>query len=84
MNNISQKSYVRNKLLVYGHTESKMESSFLPAFVVSDSKEKMFFINGVSISVNASIEASTEIKFLPLFLELNGNTDPIIEIQGSR
>lgn len=70
MNNISQKSYVRNKLLVYGHTESKMESSFLPAFVVSDSKEKMFFINGVSIAVNASIDDGVLKRIIKICSEL--------------
>ena len=34
MNNISQKSYTRNRLLIYGRHESKMDSAFLPAFIV--------------------------------------------------
>lgn len=56
MNNISQKSYTRNRLLIYGHNKSIVDSSFLPAFVVSESKEETFSINGVSISVDASID----------------------------
>ena len=55
-NNISQKSYARNKLLIYGHNKSMVDSSFLPAFVVPESKEETFSINGVSISVDASID----------------------------
>ena len=55
-NNISQKSYARNKLLIYGHNKSIVDSSFLPAFVVPESKEETFSINGVSISVDASID----------------------------
>ena len=49
MNNISQKSYTRNRLLIYGRHESKMDSAFLPAFIVPESKEETFSINGVSI-----------------------------------
>ena len=37
-NNISQKSYARNKLLIYGHNKSMVDSSFLPAFVVKVKK----------------------------------------------
>lgn len=70
MNNISQKSYARNKLLVYGHTESKMKSSFLPAFVVPDSKEEMFSINGVSIAVNASIDDEVLKRIIKICSEL--------------
>ena len=55
-NNISQKSYARNRLLIYGHNKSIVDSSFLPAFVVPESKEETFSINGVSISVDASID----------------------------
>lgn len=33
-----------------------MDSSFLPAFIVPESKEETFSINGVSISVDASID----------------------------
>ena len=55
-NNISQKSYARNKLLIYGHNKSIVDSSFLPAFVVPESKEETFSINGVSISIDASID----------------------------
>ena len=55
-NNISQKSYARNKLLIYGHNKSMVDSSFLPAFVVPESKEETFSINGVSIAIDASID----------------------------
>ena len=55
-NNISQKSYARNKLLIYGHNKSIVDSSFLPAFVVPESKEETFSINGVSIAIDASID----------------------------
>ena len=56
MNNISQKSYTRNRLLIYGRHESKMDSAFLPAFIVPESKEETFSINGVSIATDASID----------------------------
>ena len=52
MNNISQKSYTRNRLLIYGRHESKMDSAFL----LPESKEETFSINGVSIAIDASID----------------------------
>ena len=33
-----------------------MDSSFLPAFIVSESKEETFSINSVSIVVDASVD----------------------------
>lgn len=36
--------------------ESKMDSAFLPAFIVPESKEETFSINGVSIAIDASID----------------------------
>ena len=36
--------------------ESKMDSAFLPAFIVPKSKEETFSINGVSIAIDASID----------------------------
>lgn len=56
MNNISQKSYTRNRLLIYGHIKSKIDSSFFPAFIIPESKEETFSINGVSIAIDASID----------------------------
>ena len=69
-NNISQKSYTRNRLLIYGHIKSKMDSSFLPAFIVPESKEETFSINGVSISVDASIDDAVLKRVIRICLEL--------------
>lgn len=53
--NISQKSYERSRLLIYGHNKSKMDSSFLPAFIMPESKKETFSINGVSISIDDAV-----------------------------
>lgn len=42
MNNISQKSYTRNRLLIYGRHESKIDSAFLPAFLFLKVKKRRF------------------------------------------
>ena len=41
--------------LIYGRHESKMDSAFLPAFIVPESKEETFSINGVSIAIDALV-----------------------------
>ena len=70
MSNISQKSYTRNRLLIYGRHESKMDSAFLPAFIVPESKEQTFSINGVSISVDASIDDAVLKRIIRICSEL--------------
>lgn len=68
--NISQKSYTRNRLLIYGRHEPKIDSAFLPAFVVPESNEETFSINGVSISVDASIDDAVLKRVIRICSEL--------------
>ena len=68
--NISQKSYTRNRLLIYGRHESEMDSAFLPAFIVPESKEETFSISGVSIAVNASVDDEVLKRIIRICSEL--------------
>lgn len=59
-NHINPKSYMRNKMLIYGKVRQDIPSDFIPAVVVPSSEQSSFSftINGISLHVKSSIEDS--------------------------
>ena len=59
-NHINPKSYMRNKMLIYGKVCQDIPSDFMPAVVVPSSEQSSFSftINGISLHVESSIEDS--------------------------
>ena len=55
---INPKSYMRNKMLIYGKVRQDTPSDFMPAVVLPSAKQSSlsFKINGVSLHVDSSIE----------------------------
>ena len=59
-NHINPKSYMRNKMLIYGKVRQDIPLDFIPAVVVPSSEQSSFSftINGISLHVESSIEDS--------------------------